>query len=248
MNHMNRIFNRDFRACISPFFNIRGRIGAACTAVLLGFAATLTFAGGAVAQNDDALRKLDDARAALSSLSFDALIQTPKPGDRWSRIEMSFVYKAPNQYRSVIEMGIEGDVITVSDGDHLWTHSTRTGNVYRQSYELAIRRLRSSGPADLITALTTPEIPLSDLFDVMNVEQVTDGIVLTLKPTKSVPHYDRLILKLNKQGTTPISAETFKRSRTIAKVTFKTFRKNPKVSTDQFTFTPPKGSELIELK
>lgn len=191
----------------------------------------------------DPLVVLDAERAALRSLSFTAQIETPKPNGRKGRFSMAFEFLAPNKYRSEIKMGIEGNLITVADGRTIWSHETRRGIVYKQAQARATSRLRSMGPVDPITAIATPTLPLGEMFTLKSAE----GSILELIPKKAVANYDRVLLTTSPDGKTPLAAEAFKRGKSVAKITFQTFRRNAHVAASRFTFTPPAGARVETL-
>ena len=144
-------------------------------------------------------------------------------------------------------MGVEGDLITVSDGTTLWSYSTRTKQAYRQSYESARRSLVRRGPLDPVTALATTDIALSSLYDVVDQKNADGGVTLSLVPKRAVPNYDRLDLTLSFDLKTPQRAISYKRGKVVAKITFRNVTKNGAVDRKIFQFDLPKGVEIIDL-
>lgn len=191
---------------------------------------------------------LDAERRSLRSLSFNAEIQTPKPRGRFSRFDMTFAYQSPNHYRSEIIMGIEGRLLTVADGSRIWQQASRTRRVYVQDQATATANLRSQGPIDPISAIATPQVPLSELFRVIATSDSEHRIILDLEPLRRVPGYDQLRLTLTADGLTPIQVETYQRHLLVARVLFRDWRRNVSLPADRFRFTPPRGVSPIEIR
>lgn len=199
-----------------------------------------------MAVTQDHLSVLDAERASLTSLSFVAEIETPKPNGRKGRSSMTFDYRTPC-YRSEIKMGVEGSLVTVADGTTIWSHETRTGRIYRQKQSSAAARLKSMGPVDPITAIATPTVPLKTLYHLRSATLSGANPVLELVPRKSVANYDRIILTTTPDGKTPIAAEAFKRSKSVATIRFLSFRKNASIPPSQFIFRPPPNARITDM-
>lgn len=194
------------------------------------------------------LATLDAERNSLKALSFTAEIRTPKPGGRSSRFTMTFSFAAPNRYRAEIKMGIEGTLLTVCDGEWIWSYESRTRKCFRQRRESADRRLDAAGPLDPVSALATPGVPIARLFALDSTLVSAGAVTFDLRPKRAVPNYDRLILTTTRDARTPVSAATFLRGRPVATIAFRNMKKNLPPPDSLFRFTPPKGVAVVEMR
>lgn len=199
----------------------------------------------AAASPVDRLALLDNERASLTSLSVEAQVETPKSNNRWARFPMTFTYQAPNKYRSEIKTGgFEGDMIIVADGAEIWTYLTKKKEVTRVDQAAATAAIKSQGPSDVLTVLATPSLRFADLFDVADASQESDTWTLTLTPKIAVKAYDKIILKTDAAGTTPLYAEAYDNGKITARVYFNTYTRNPQVDANAFVFVVPDGVKV----
>jgi len=221
------------------------------------FSLVLIFASGAVAVSPAArtapaadsspLGALDADRAALTSLTMVADIQTPKSNDRWATFPMYFDYSAPNKYRSEIKTGgFEGDLIGVADGAFIWSYSTKKKAVTKTPQAAAIESIRKAGPTDLLTVLATPSLTFSSLFNLVSATPKDTNTLLEITPKTAVKDYDKIQILVSSDGKTPLVAEAFKRNKIIARMIFKTYTRNAKVDMTKFTFTVPANVTVTE--
>lgn len=194
------------------------------------------------------IEQLDQERESLRSLRIIAEIETPKPNGRKGHFSQHFTFKSPRLYRSELKMGIEGDVLTVSDGDYIWSYQKKRRVVYVQPYVSAMRNLKRYGPLDPITALTSPDFSISELYTLERTVTSDTVIECVLRPKISVPNYDLLVLTLSVKGLRPLSAETFKRGRWVARVIFRKYEKNVTLNNRDFVFVPPRDVKIRSLK
>jgi len=199
--------------------------------------------------NADSLSSLDIERASLRSLSFTATIETPKPNGRMSKMEMKYYYLSPNKFRSELKMGIEGNLLTVSDGTFIWSWQNRTKKLYRQARNKLIENFKLFGPFDPITAFSAPDISLSELFELKSSLPMRNSErKLILTPKKNVGSYDRIELIIEDNGKKPVQATVWKKNILTAKITFTNYIKNPQLSNSLFVFEPPRGIRINELR
>lgn len=144
-------------------------------------------------------------------------------------------------------MGVAGRLVTVADGERVWQYETRIQRLYVQEQERAIIQLRTHGPLDPVTALASPQVPLSELFRVTGSVDSGEVRVHTLVPRRSVPNYDTLRLALAPDGRTPAWAESLKAGRPVARIVFREWRRNPALPESSFRFTTPRGVRPIVI-
>ncbi len=161
---------------------------------------------------------------------------------------MAFAFAAPDKYRCEIRMGVEGTITTIADGTSIWSIHSRTKKIHRQDQKISVARMKTLGPIDPVVSIALPAIPLSSLFRLESSRESGGVTILDLRPRKSVPNYDQILLSTSKDGRIPLSAETFHRGKRVARITFSSFRRNAAVDASRFRYTPPANSEIIPLR
>lgn len=190
------------------------------------------------ARAGEGLLRLSSMRLSMRSLEAAGRIQASRGGNTaLEEYRFRLWYRAPDRFRTEIQAGLAGEILTVSDGTYVWSSSARDSTVYRQ--EIAVYRARRGSASDPITDLLFDTTPLSNRFQEEGEYRASRARgIIRLIPKRGAAEYDRIDIRLDAAGLRIERIETYRRNRLTARVRFDSFRTNAPVGDARFRFDP----------
>ena len=123
----------------------------------------------------------------------------------------------------------------VADGHNIW--------IYDESLEQVTVKPQSSDAADSPLMILADVSQLDQQFQVTEVGDYEDMLLLELKSLDTESEFERILLGLDSSGIRMMTMEDAFGQRT--EIHFKNLLKNPPIDPQLFKFTPPEGTDLV---
>ena len=123
----------------------------------------------------------------------------------------------------------------VADGHNIW--------IYDESLEQVTVKPQSSDAADSPLMILADVSQLDQQFQVTEVGDYEDMLLLELKSLDTESEFERILLGLDSSGIRMMTMEDAFGQRT--EIHFKNLLKNPPIDPQLFKFTPPEGPDLV---
>jgi len=142
---------------------------------------------------------------------------------------MDWVYEEPEQQRFV------------ADGKNLWFSQPALNQV-------TVADFKESFTSDLPVTFLLGIGKLREAFNAGTACDTKEGTVIRLEPKQPDSNLQEFLLLVRKGDNTPLGARVLDMAGNETSILFLSTKFNTQLSEDQFTFSPPKGTDIIDQR
>ena len=152
----------------------------------------------------------------------------------WETLPFKLWYAAPGKFRTEVRAGVLGIILTVSDGQNVWSKDGGGDTVvHRQSYESY--KNRRDAATDPFTLFLLNRDPLSANWRIEGTPSATSFRLAPLRPRSDL---DFLDIRLSSNGSALSAIEAIKGRRATIKIKFDAWSTPASIPAERFAFDP----------